>query len=82
RPFQNWTRDGASIIGNVLLHVDYTAPVPLLRRKAEELVRQSKLWDGQVVNLQVVEAFSETMQLRLLMSAANAGQAFDLRCEI
>jgi small-conductance mechanosensitive channel len=82
RPFQNWTRDGASIIGNVMLHVDYTAPVPLLRKKAEELVRQSKLWDGQVVNLQVVEAFNDTMQLRLLMSAANAGQAFDLRCEI
>lgn len=82
RPFQNWTRDGASIIGNVLLHVDYTAPVPLLRRKAEELVRQSPLWDGQVVNLQVVEAFNETMQLRLLMSAASAGKAFDLRCEI
>ncbi len=82
RPFQNWTRDGASIIGNVMLHVDYTAPVPLLRKKAEELVRQSTLWDGQVVNLQVVEAFNETMQLRLLMSAANAGKAFDLRCEI
>lgn len=82
RPFQNWTREGASIIGNVLLHVDYTAPVPALRRKAEELIRQSALWDGQVVNLQVVEAFNDTMQLRLLMSASNAGRAFDLRCEI
>ncbi len=82
RPFQNWTREGASIIGNVLLHVDYTAPVPILRRKAEELIRQSALWDGQVVNLQVVEAFDQTMQLRLLMSAADAGRTFDLRCEI
>jgi len=82
RPFQNWTREGGSIIGNVMLHVDYTAPVPLLRQKADELIRASALWDGQVVNLQVVEAFNETMQLRLLMSASTAGRAFDLRCEI
>jgi len=33
-----------------------------------------------VVNLQVVEATPETIQLRALVSARNASDAWDLRC--
>jgi hypothetical protein len=45
-------------------------------------VRQSKLRDGAVVNLQVVDTNERTMELRALVSARNAPQAWDLRCEI
>lgn len=82
RPFQNWTRDGASLIGTVLLHVDYAADVPRIRERLEKAVRESRLWDGAVVNLQVVEADPRTIQLRALVSARNAPQSWDLRCEI
>jgi small-conductance mechanosensitive channel len=82
RPFQNWTRDAASLIGSVVLHVDYAADVPRIRKRLEEVVRESKLWDGAVVNLQVVDTNSRTMELRALVSARNAPQAWDLRCEI
>ncbi len=82
RPFQNWTRDAASLIGSVILHVDYAADVPKIRERLEKLVHESKLWDGTVVNLQVVDANSRTMELRALVSARNAPQAWDLRCEI
>ena len=82
RPFQNWTRDAASLIGSVMLHVDYAADVPRIRKRLEEVVKQSKLWDGAVVNLQVVDANSRTMELRALVSARNAPQAWDLRCEV
>lgn len=82
KPFQNWTRDTASLIGVIALHVDYRADVARIRRWLEEAVKQSKLWDGAVVNLQVVDADSRTIELRALVSARNAPQSWDLRCEI
>ncbi|MDE2064810.1 MAG: mechanosensitive ion channel [Bradyrhizobium sp.] len=82
RPFQNWTRDAASLIGSVNLHVDYSADVPRIRQRLEKTVHESKLWDGSVVNLQVIDANSRTMELRALVSARNAPEAWDLRCEI
>ena len=82
KPFQNWTREGASLIGAVTLHVDYSADVPRIRRKLEEVTRGSTLWDGAVVNLQVTDTNPRTMELRVLVSARNAGQAWDLRCEV
>ncbi|KYG20466.1 mechanosensitive ion channel protein MscS [Bradyrhizobium sp. AT1] len=82
KPFQNWTRDTASLIGVIALHVDYRADVPRIRRWLEGAVKESKLWDGAVVNLQVIDADARTIELRALVSARNAPQSWDLRCEI
>ena len=82
KPFQNWTRDSTALIGSVLLYLDYQVPIALLRDKLDEIVRQSKKWDGRVVNLQVTDAKERTMEVRCLASAASAGEAWDLRCEI
>lgn len=82
KPFQNWTRDTASLIGVISLHVDYRADVPRIRRWLEGAVKESKLWDGAVVNLQVIDADSRTIELRALVSARNAPQSWDLRCEM
>ena len=82
KPFQNWTRDTASLIGVIALHVDYRADVPRIRRWLEEAVKETKLWDGAVVNLQVIDADSRTIELRALVSARNAPQSWDLRCEM
>ncbi|WP_322889677.1 MULTISPECIES: mechanosensitive ion channel family protein [unclassified Yoonia] len=82
QPFQNWTRETASIIGAVTWHLDYTVPVAQVRTKLEELVKASTYWDGNVVNLQVTEAESTTLTLRGLMSARTSSLAWDLRCEI
>jgi small-conductance mechanosensitive channel len=82
KPFQNWTRHSTDLIGAVLLWVDYTVPVARVRAHLEEIVRQSRLWDGQVVNLQVVDSNDRALQLRALVSARNSGEAWDLRCEV
>lgn len=82
KPFQNWTRHSSSIIGSVFLNLDYTAPVAEVRKKLEEIVAASPLWDRKVVNLQVSDATERTVQLRALASAANASAAWDLRCDI
>jgi small-conductance mechanosensitive channel len=80
KPFQNWTRQSASLIGSVMLYVDHTAPIDALRAKLEQIAREAKLWDGKVVNLQVTDSRESTIELRALVSARNAPETWDLRC--
>ncbi len=82
QPFQNWTRESASIIGTVFIYADYSVPVAKVRTRLEEIARESPLWDGKVVNLQVSDATERTIQIRALVSARNSPQAWDLRCEV
>jgi len=82
KPFQNWTRESSALIGSAFIYVDYRAPVAVIRDKLSEIVKQSKNWDGNVINLAVTNAKEQTIELRCLMSARSAGQAFDLRCEV
>ena len=82
KPFQNWTRDSSALIGTAMFYLDYRTPIAVMRTKLEEIVRASKRWDGRVVNLQVTDTKETTIQVRCLASAASAGAAFDLRCEI
>lgn len=80
RPFQNWSRESSSIIGTVIIYVDYCADVPVIRRKLDEIVKVIPLWDQRVVSLQVSDATETSMQLRILVSARSAAAAWDLRC--
>lgn len=82
KPFQNWTRSSASIIGTVMLYLDYAAPIDSIRAKATEIVAASALWDRDVVNLQVTDAKDDTIEVRILVSAENSPKAWDLRCEV
>jgi small-conductance mechanosensitive channel len=82
KPFQNWTRTGGELVGSVVLYVDHTTPVDAVRKKLTELVAQSKLWNGKVVNLQVTDCKETTIELRALVSANNAGALADLRADV
>jgi small-conductance mechanosensitive channel len=82
KPFQNWTRESSTLIGTVLIYVDYRAPVDAIRAKAEEIVRASNRWDGRVFNVAVTDFNRDTMEVRILATAGDAGKVFDLRCEI
>ena len=82
KPFQNWTRENARLIGTAMFYVDYEAPIDKLRAGFEAIVRNSKLWDGDVQVMQVTDITERVMQVRCLASARSAPVAFDLRCEI
>lgn len=82
KPFQNWTRTTADLIGVVLLYLDYSTPLEPLRAKLKEIVEASPLWDREVMVLQVTDARERTMEVRCLVGAHNSGAAFDLRCEV
>lgn len=82
KPFQNWTRTSAEIVGTVILYLDYSAPIELIRKEFLRLLDQNPLWDRQVAALQVTDATERTIQVRALVSAASSGRAWDLRCII
>lgn len=81
-PFENWTRQTSQILGTAFLRVDPTADVPRLRQRLEAIVRDNPNWDGRVVGLQVTDTAADHLELRALVSAADAGKAFDLRCDV
>ncbi|MBP0447288.1 mechanosensitive ion channel [Roseomonas sp. SSH11] len=82
KPFQNWTRDSSALIGAVMIYLDYAVPVEEMRARLAEIAKSSPNWDGKVVNLQVTDFREHVMEVRMLVSASNAGRAFDLRCEV
>jgi small-conductance mechanosensitive channel len=82
KPFQNWTRTSASILGTAFLYVDYAAPLHAIRAKLLEIAEASPNWDRKVCGLQVTELKERTMELRALVSAGDASRAWDLRCEV
>ncbi len=82
KPFQNWTRYSSELIGAVLLYLDYTVPVAQVREEFGRILASSPLWDGRVKSVQVTDMKEHTVEVRLLMSAANPPATFDLRCEV
>jgi small-conductance mechanosensitive channel len=82
KPFQNWTRTSANLLGTVMIYTDYTAPVEEIRQELLRLLKTTKLWDGKAWGLQVTDVTQTTMQLRALVSAKNGSDTFDLRCYI
>jgi small-conductance mechanosensitive channel len=81
-PFENWTRRQAQVLGTVLLHVDYTAPVDELREELGRIMADTDLWDGRDFGLQATDTKDRTLELRIVASAADAPRAWDLRCLI
>jgi len=82
KPFQNWTRTSSQILGTVFLYADYTLPIPKLREKLTEILSGSPLWDRRVNSIQVTGCTEQTVEIRALMSSANASDSWDLRCDV
>ena len=82
KPFQNWSRVSPELLGTVHLHTDYTIPVDEVRAALERILDATDLWDGKVRGLQVTGAGERTLELRALMSAADAGKIWELRCHV
>jgi small-conductance mechanosensitive channel len=80
KPFQNWTRVSADLLGTVYIYVDYTVPVEAIRAELQKILKNSELWDGKVCVLQATNTSEHTLELRALMSAQDASTAWDLRC--
>ncbi|WP_163711818.1 mechanosensitive ion channel family protein [Mangrovibacterium lignilyticum] len=82
KPFQNWTRTTAEILGTVFIYVDYGFPVDAMRDELTRILERTKEWDGNVNVLQVTDAKEMTMEIRALVSAANSPTSWDLRVKV
>lgn len=82
KPFQNWTRTGSQLLGTVFLWLDYRTAIAPLRVELERICKAAPEWDGRVAMIQVTEANERAVQIRALVSAADAAKAWDLRCRV
>jgi len=82
KPFQNWTRTSANLMGTVYIYADYGVPVKDVRNELTLILKNSPLWDKKVDVLQVTNMTERTVELRALMSAADSSSLWDLRCEV
>jgi small-conductance mechanosensitive channel len=82
KPFQNWTRTSADILGTIFLQVDFAVPVDSVRQELTRILEGSPNWDRKVNVLQVTDAKERTLELRALASSSDASKSWDLRCEV
>ncbi|RPE79978.1 mechanosensitive ion channel family protein [Vulcaniibacterium tengchongense] len=81
-PFENWTRTSAQLLGTAFLWLDYRTPMERVRAELRRICESDPRWDGRVCVAQVTDADRHTVQVRLLVSARNSGDLFDLRCAV
>jgi small-conductance mechanosensitive channel len=82
KPFQNWTRVSADLLGSVFLYTDYNVDVEKLREKFKAFLEQSPLWDKKVCAMQVTNTNEKGMEIRALLSTEDSSKAFTLRCQV
>lgn len=80
QPFQNWTRESAQLLGNIVLYLDPTADIARLRAHLAVVIAACPLWDRRFHNLQVTDMKADMIEVRALMTAKDGPTAFDLRC--
>ncbi|MFB9236335.1 mechanosensitive ion channel family protein [Plantactinospora siamensis] len=82
RPFQNWTRNEARVVGRVEIELDHTADLDDLRVEARRLIESSPLWDRDRWVLQMVDVNAQAVKIEVQASAADGASAWDLRCDL
>lgn len=81
-PFQNWTRSGSELLGAVELDLDWQVSATALRTELARVVEETDLWDHRTANVQVTDATGGFVRVRVLVSAGNSGNLWDLRCHV
>jgi small-conductance mechanosensitive channel len=82
QPFQNWTKVSSELHGTVMLQADWKTPIDELRAEVARLLKGNPLWDGRSEAVHVTDAKAGTIEVRVLVSAANATKLFELRAQL
>ena len=82
KPFQNWTRTSADILGTVFLYVGYDLPVQAIRSFLDGIVKNNPNWDKRVANVQVTNTNELYKEVRILVSSSDASKNWDLRTDV
>ncbi|MBA2948650.1 mechanosensitive ion channel family protein [Streptomyces himalayensis] len=82
KPFENWSRGGAQMTGTVFFHLDHRAPVPEMREKLADIVRDCPAWDGRAWGLDVTDTTPTTMEVRALVTAKDPDDIWTVRVTV
>ena len=83
KPFENWSMEDAHMLRPVFLYVDPTMNIQVIREYFETLLQNHVLYDGRFRPSVQAFSLSETaLCVRLVCSARNPLEAWDLHCEI
>ena len=80
--FENWSRSSERLSGPVYLHLDPATDVGPIRAEFERFAARHPLSDGRNMDLVMSEAYPESVELRLTVSAATIGDLWALRCAV
>ncbi|MGQ7830016.1 mechanosensitive ion channel family protein [Altererythrobacter sp. Z27] len=80
--FENWSRKSEALTGPVMLHLDPIADVGPIRAEFERYVQEHELFDQRNMALVMTEAYPESVELRMSVSAKTIGELFQLRCDL
>ena len=80
---QNWTIKDPSLLGIIMMYVDYTCDVDKIKEWVKEIVDNSQnSTDERVAVVHVTDFTEKSMLLRILTKGPDAGKTWDLRCEL
>lgn len=80
KPFENWTRQHSELLGSVEFDLDWRVSPGGMRSELNRVLASTDLWDGRTGVLQVTDAVSGWVRVRVLVTARDAPTLFDLRC--
>ncbi|WP_046468485.1 mechanosensitive ion channel family protein [Allosalinactinospora lopnorensis] len=82
-PFENWTKQGTSITGWVMLRLDWNVPIEQIREEIGAFVTQHPLWDGRRWGLQATDILDGGLvELRAVVTVPDSDARWDLCCEL
>ena len=82
QPFQNWTRRSAELLGHLYFYTDYNLRLDELRENLAEILKSTPLWNGKEGKLEITDLTKDTVQLRVVWSAADSDRLWALGCYI
>lgn len=80
QPFESWTRRSDKVLGTVYMDFDWRVPIAEVRERFMTVVESSDSWDGRAASVLVTDARGGFVTVRFLISAANSGDQWNLRC--
>lgn len=82
KPFENWSRGGVQMTGTVFFHLDHSAPVPAMRERLSDILRDCPAWDGRASSLAVTDTTPSTVVVRAVVTAKDADDIWTVRCAV
>ncbi len=82
KPIINWTKDTAQLLDTVLLYLDHGAPIGAIREELDVLLADCPAWDNRIAKVHVTAWKENCIEVRILLSAADAPRMFEVRCVV